>query len=332
MGLLLFLFLPALIFDCFAGLFGRYLAGRLVGHVCPLSLVATLPVGGTCKAELMPSSTPGPARTFNGLTLMAVHAHPDDEVLGTGGVFARYSEEGVRTVLVVCTNGEQGDGPGGLKPGEPGHDAAAVAATRLAELGKSVSYLGVSDVELLGYRDSGMAGWSANADPGVFWNVPLAEPAERVAALMRQYRPQVVVTYDENGNYGHPDHIQAHRVAVAAAEATGIPVKFYYSAVPKSAFGRLRAALEASGEDIEEIGIPDDFGTPDEMITTEVDVSAYTERKLAALAAHGSQTENSFFSRLPDDVVTLALSHESFVLRSAPTGLAREDDLLAGLR
>jgi LmbE family N-acetylglucosaminyl deacetylase len=275
---------------------------------------------------------PGLARPTDGLTLMAVHAHPDDEVLGTGGVFARYSEEGIRTVLVVCTNGEQGDGPGGVKPGEPGHDGAAVAATRLAELGKSVSYLGVRDVELLGYRDSGMAGWSANADPGVFCNIPLAEPAERVEDLMRQYRPQVVVTYDENGNYGHPDHIQAHRVAVAAAEATGIPLKFYYSAVPKSGFARLRAALEASGADIEEIDVPEDFGTPDEMITTDIDVSAYVERKLAALAAHGSQTENSFFSRLPDDVVRLALSHESFVLRSAPSGLAREDDLFAGLR
>ena len=109
-----------------------------------------------------------------------------------------------------------------------------------------------------------MVGWAANADPGVFCNVPLAEPAERIAALMRKYRPQVVVTYDENGNYGHPDHIQAHRAAVAAAEATGIPAKFYYSAVPKSAFARLRAALVASGADIEELDIPDDFGTPDE--------------------------------------------------------------------
>jgi len=235
-------------------------------------------------------------------------------------------------VLVVCTNGEQGDGAGAVKPGEPGHDAAEVAATRLAELRKSVASLGVSDVELLGYRDSGMVGWAANADPEVFWNVPLAEPAERIAALMRKYRPQVVVTYDENGNYGHPDHIQAHRAAVAAAEATGIPDKFYYSAIPKSAFARLRAALEASGADIKEFDIPEDFGTPDELITTEVDVSAYAERKLEALAAHGSQTENSFFSRLPDEVVTLALSHESFMLRSAPSGLAREDDLFDGLR
>jgi LmbE family N-acetylglucosaminyl deacetylase len=275
---------------------------------------------------------PGPARSSSGLTLMAVHAHPDDEVLGTGGVFVRYAEEGVRTVLVTCTNGEQGDGPGGVKPGEPGHNAAEVVATRLAELQKSVAYLEVSDVELLGYRDSGMVGWAANADPGVFCNVPLAEPAERIAALMRKCRPQVVVTYDANGNYGHPDHIQAHRAAVAAAEATGIPAKFYYSAVPKSAFAQLRDALVASGANIEELDIPDDFGTPDEEITTEIDVSAYVERKREALAAHGSQTENSFFSRLPDEVVTLALSRESFTLRSAPSGLARENDLFAGLR
>ncbi len=275
---------------------------------------------------------PGPARSSSGLTLMAVHAHPDDEVLGTGGVFVRYSEEGVRTVLVTCTNGEQGDGPGGAKPGDPGHDSAEVVATRLAELHKSVAYLEVSDVELLGYRDSGMVGWAANADPAVFCNVPLAEPAERIAALMRKYRPQVVVTYDANGNYGHPDHIQAHRAAIAAAEATGIPAKFYYSAVPKSAFARLRDALVASGAGIDELGIPDDFGTPDEEITTEIDVSAFVERKRDALAAHGSQTENSFFTRLPDDVVTLALSYESFTLRSAPRGLARENDLFAGLR
>jgi LmbE family N-acetylglucosaminyl deacetylase len=207
-----------------------------------------------------------------------------------------------------------------------------VVATRLAELRKSVAYLEVSDVELLGYRDSGMVGWAANADPGVFCNVPLAEPAERIAVLMRKYRPQVVVTYDANGNYGHPDHIQAHRAAVAAAEATGIAAKFYYSAVPKSAFARLRDALVASGANIEELDIPDDFGTPDEEITTEIDVSAYVERKREALAAHGSQTENSFFTRLPDDVVTLALSYESFTLRSAPSGLARENDLFAGLR
>src|SRR5690606_39223430 len=152
------------------------------------------------------------------LTLMAVHAHPDDEVMGTGGLLARCAAEGIRTVLVTCTNGEQGDGPGGVKPGEPGHDAAEVAGRRLAELRESAELLDVAHLELLGYRDSGMDGWSANDHPEAFANIPLDESAGRLTALMERYRPQVVVTYDENGGYGHPDHIQAHRIAMAAAE------------------------------------------------------------------------------------------------------------------
>jgi LmbE family N-acetylglucosaminyl deacetylase len=267
-----------------------------------------------------------------GLTLMAVHAHPDDEVIGTGGILARYSAEGIQTVLVTCTNGEQGDGPGGVKPGGSGHDRAQVAATRLAELRSSAAYLGVGRLELLGYRDSGMAGWGANQDPEVFCNVPLSEVTGRLAQLMRLYRPQVVVTYDDNGGYGHPDHIQAHRAAVAAAGATGIPAKIYYSAVPKSAFAELRRHLVASGTGTEELGVPADFGVPDELVTTVVDVSAYSYRKRQALAAHASQTGNFFFTHLPEDVLALALSREWFTLRSAPEGLAGEDDLWAGLR
>src|SRR4051812_49503653 len=107
------------------------------------------------------------------LTLKAVHAHPDDEVLGTGGIFARYAEEGIRTVLVTCTNGEQGDGPGGVKPGDEGHDAEAVAQRRLAELRESVAHLGIAHLEVLGYRDSGMDGWATNQDPDAFQNVPV---------------------------------------------------------------------------------------------------------------------------------------------------------------
>ncbi|NUS43172.1 MAG: PIG-L family deacetylase, partial [Mycobacteriaceae bacterium] len=96
------------------------------------------------------------------LTIMAVHAHPDDEVIGTGGVFARYADEGIRTVLVTCTNGEQGDGPGGVKPDEPGHDPARVRQIRLGELRTSTSLLGIEHVELLDYQDSGMMGWETN--------------------------------------------------------------------------------------------------------------------------------------------------------------------------
>src|SRR4051812_1231957 len=169
------------------------------------------------------------------LTLKAVHAHPDDEVLGTGGIFARYAEEGVRTVLVTCTNGEQGDGPDGVKPGEDGHDEAEVVERRLGELRQSAEYLGIQHVELLGYRDSGMEGWEANGHPEAFSNIATSDAAAELAELMEKYRPDVVVTYDANGGAGHADHIQAHRITLEAARSTGIPRKVYEIALPKGA-------------------------------------------------------------------------------------------------
>jgi LmbE family N-acetylglucosaminyl deacetylase len=267
------------------------------------------------------------------LTLMAVHAHPDDEVLGTGGVFARYAaEEGIRTVLVTCTNGEQGDGPGGVKPGEPGHDEADVRRRRLAELRDSVAHLGVAEVELLGYRDSGMVGWAANERPDAFTNVPVDQAAARLGALMERYRPQVVVTYDENGGYGHPDHIQAHRITVAAVEATGIPSKLYYTAVPRARIAELFEFLRSTGADVG-VELPPDFGTPDELITTVVDVSPYVEHKRKALEAHASQGDNIFLLRMPEDAQHRAFSEESFVRQlSRVAAPDHEDDLFAGLR
>jgi LmbE family N-acetylglucosaminyl deacetylase len=267
------------------------------------------------------------------LTLMAVHAHPDDEVLGTGGVFARYAEEGIRTVLVTCTNGEQGDGPGGVKPGEPGHDPEQVSRRRLDELRESAAHLAIAHVELLGYSDSGMAGWDANADAGAFSNVPTERAAARLAELMERYRPQVVVTYDENGGYGHPDHIQAHRIAIAAAETTGIPRKLYYTTVPRSRIAELMSFLRDDGTDIGDVDLPEDFGTPDEEITTVVDVSAYFERKRKAMEAHASQGDNIFLLRLPDEIQRQALGQEHFVRRfSAVPAHDHEDDLFTGLR
>lgn len=138
------------------------------------------------------------------LTLMAVHAHPDDEATGTGGVLARYAAEGVRTVLVTCTDGGCGDGPGGVKPGDPGHDPAAVAAMRRKELEASCEVLKISDLEMLDYADSGMIGWPSNDAPGSFWNTPVEEGAARLAELIEHYRPDVVVTYDENGSTATP--------------------------------------------------------------------------------------------------------------------------------
>src|ERR1700712_852390 len=133
------------------------------------------------------------------LTLMAVHAHPDDEATGTGGVLARYAAEGIQTVLVTCTDGRCGDAPGGIKPGEPGHDPEAVVSLRERELIASCQVLQVSHLELLNYHDSGMMGWPNNHEPGAFWNTPVEVAAARLADLMRHYQPDVVVTYDAYG-------------------------------------------------------------------------------------------------------------------------------------
>ena len=267
------------------------------------------------------------------LTLMAVHAHPDDEVLSTGGVLAGAAAEGIRTVLVTCTNGEQGDGPGGVKPGEPGHDPEQVRELRLAELRESVALLGISDVELLGYSDSGMEGWAGNEHPEAFANVPLDQAADRLVGLMERYRPDVVVTYDENGAYGHPDHIQAHRITVAAIRKSGIPAKFYHTAVSRARFTSFFAELQESGADLGDFELPEDFGTPDELITTEVDVSAYVDRKRKALAAHASQSDGVFMLRLPEEGQQRMFGHESFVRQfSSVPAPDREDDLFAGLR
>ena len=169
------------------------------------------------------------------MTLMAVHAHPDDEAISTGGILARYAAEGVTTVLVTCTDGGCGDGAGGVKPGDDGFDREAVVAERKAELEKSCQVLGISHYENLDYPDSGMMGWPQNDADGSFWSTPVDEGASKLAALMEKYQPQVVVTYDDNGFYGHPDHIQAHRITMAAADSTGIPKKLYFTAVPRSA-------------------------------------------------------------------------------------------------
>ncbi len=265
---------------------------------------------------------------------MAVHAHPDDEAISTGGILARAAAEGVRTVLVTCTHGELGDAPGGLKPGDPGHDERLVVPLRRRELEASCEVLDVSHLELLGYHDSGMQGWPQNDASGSFWRMPVEEPARRLADLMRHYQPQVVVTYDENGFYGHPDHIKANRVTHAALAECGIPSKLYYTAMPRSAlqgFGEVlaQAGIEVPGEVQEN----PDFGTPDELITTTIDCSAVAARKYASLAAHASQSDNIFFLEMGEELFSALMGTESFVRVIDSTNAAvPEDDLFAGLR
>jgi LmbE family N-acetylglucosaminyl deacetylase len=271
-------------------------------------------------------------------TLMAVHAHPDDEATGTGGVLARYAAEGVTTVLVTCTDGRCGDGPGGVKPGEPGHEPEAVVRMRQQELEASCAALKVTHLELLGYADSGMMGWPANEAPGAFWATPVAEAADRLADLIRRYRPDVVVTYDPNGFYGHPDHIQAHRITMAAAAATGIPKKLYWTTAPRSKMAEFGRLMREHGVEWDEPDgslpqPPPEIGLPDEEITTWVDVTAFGEQKFDALAAHASQSENIFFLRLGRQVFTELMGVEPFVRVGDTTNAPLpEDDLFAGLR
>jgi LmbE family N-acetylglucosaminyl deacetylase len=271
------------------------------------------------------------------VTLMAVHAHPDDESSSTGGVLARYAAAGVRTVVVTCTNGELGDGPGGVKPGEAGHDEDAVVATRLAELDKACRILEVTNLELLGYRDSGMAEWLFKDHADAFCNVPIDESTGRLLTLFEKYRPAVVITYDDQGGYNHPDHLQAHRVTVAAVERSDIPAKLYLSAFRRRTFEKLRDKLAELGVefpapelDAETLALMD---AVERRITTTVDTAAFVEQKQRALAAHASQVEESWFSRIPSEVFVDAFGTESFIRVRDTTGApVPEDDLLAGIR
>lgn len=281
------------------------------------------------------------------LTLMAVHAHPDDEVFSTGGVLARAAAEGLCTVLVCATGGEVGEiHDPDLDPDEARERLAAI---REQELRRSCSILHIGELYLLGYRDSGMVGTPDNADPRNFHNADPEEATERLTRLIRQVRPHVVVTYDERGGYGHPDHIAAHRTTLAAVEAAADPARFptqelpawnvpklYMAAIPRSAFQRMREVLV-------ERGLPTPFGddfditsmtTPDEAITTRVDVGDYAARKLAALRVHRTQiSADHFMLTQPEDITRQMLGYETFTrLRSLVAAPDAEDDLFAGLR
>jgi LmbE family N-acetylglucosaminyl deacetylase len=272
------------------------------------------------------------------LTLMAVHAHPDDEASSTGGVLALYSDQGIRAVVVTCTNGEFGDAPGGVKPGQDGHDEQAVAQLRLAELRQSCKILGVTDLETLGYHDSGMPDWDFKERPEAFCNIPLADVAARIGGLIERYQPQVVITYDDNGMYQHPDHVHASRAAQAAVAATGIPAKLYLTALRGSDFQKIWEAMREQG-----VEVPDRREITPEMrqkmaedelrITTTVDIHPVLGRKRDALFAHASQIEESWFSRLPPEIAAATFGREHFIRASDATGAPLpEEDLFAGLR
>ena len=258
-------------------------------------------------------------------TLVCFHAHPDDEATATAGVMAKAAAEGHRVVLVTATRGEHGEvADDFLKPGEE------LWERRVQELQESAAVLGVARLELLGYRDSGMAGSPENDDPEAFWQADVDEAAERLARILREEDADVLTVYDDHGNYGHPDHIQVHRVGVRAAELAGVP-EVYEATMNRDHVKRLIAmsrelGVEPPGEDSPDLDF-DAFGTPEEEITTCVDVTAYVEQKRGALRAHASQVHDTqFFLGMPEDAFAVAFGQEWFIHRGAPAANGSLED------
>ncbi|MGY1730220.1 N-acetyl-1-D-myo-inositol-2-amino-2-deoxy-alpha-D-glucopyranoside deacetylase [Geodermatophilus sp. SYSU D01045] len=290
--------------------------------------------------------------------ILLVHAHPDDETINNGATMARYVAEGAQVTLLTCTLGEEGEvlvpELAQLAPDQ----ADQLGGYRIGELAAAMAALGVTDSRFLGgpgrYRDSGMMGTPANDHPRAFWNAALDEAVGHAVAVVREVRPQVVVTYDENGGYGHPDHIQAHRVAMAAVERAADPAwrpelgaawdvaKVYWACVPRSVLREGAEAMAALGEasPFEQLGEIDDipFAVPDELVTAAVDGRAHAGRKDAAMRAHATQiTVDGPFFALSNNYGQEVLGIEHYRLVRGERGPAGdgphgwEDDLFAGL-
>lgn len=285
--------------------------------------------------------------------MLLVHAHPDDETIATGATMAKYAAAGDGVTLVTCTLGEEGE----ILVPELAHLASdrdgGLGEHRITELNAAMTALGVTDHRFLGgagrWRDSGMAGTATNDNPSCFWRADLDEAIGELVRVIRDVRPQVVVTYDENGGYGHPDHIQAHRVAVGAFAAAGdsqrypdtgepwTPSKLYQTALPRSVLLMAYEALKALGEEAP-FGAtsPDEMnmGVPDEAITTVIDARDHLPAKIEAMRAYPTQISvDGHFFALSNDVGQGAFGVEQYTLVAGPTPTTGEpeSDLFAGI-
>ncbi len=262
-------------------------------------------------------------------TLLCFHAHPDDEAGLTGGTMARAASEGHRVILVVATDGAHGELPADLRHGE------TLVERRRAETEASAAVLGVHRVVWLGYGDSGMTGWAQNEDPGSFWRADVEEAAGRLAEVLRAEAVDVATIYDWHGMYGHPDHIQVHRVGARAAELAGTPRVFeatFNRDHLRQSFERARQLgftmsvnSEGQDEDLDPDAPADDgnpVGVPAGDLTHQVDVSTWVDAKRQALSSHASQvTDTSFFMTLPPELFRDMFGTEWFTERGAPSGL-----------
>jgi N-acetyl-1-D-myo-inositol-2-amino-2-deoxy-alpha-D-glucopyranoside deacetylase len=289
--------------------------------------------------------------------VLLVHAHPDDETINNGATMARYVAEGAGVTLITCTLGEEGEILVPALAQLAADQADQLGGYRIAELREAMAALGVTDSRFLGgagrYRDSGMMGTPANEHPRAFWNADLDEAASHAVAVIREVRPQVLVTYDDFGGYGHPDHIQAHRVAMRAAALAADPgfrpdlgpawtiAKVYWNAMPRTLLQQGIDAMAAAGDTtfFEGVTSADDlpFAVPDDVVTTEVDGGAFAQHKDAAMRAHPTQilVDGPFFALSNNLGLELAAVEHYRLVRgergpgSGPHGW--EDDLFAGL-
>jgi len=263
-------------------------------------------------------------------TIVTFHAHPDDECIVAGGIMRKAADEGHRVVLVVATRGEHGEVDDGfLAPGEP------LWQRRVIETHSAAEILGVARTEFLGYVDSGMIGEPTNDLPDSFWTASIEQAAERLAAILIAENADVLTIYDDNGNYGHPDHIQVHRVGVRAAELAGTGRVYELTSNRdhlRRGMQQFVAQAAAAGQEVPD-GQPDfdSMGKPESEITAAVDVTSFVETKRAAMRAHASQiSDQSMFLSLPDEAFRFAFGTEWAIRAGQGPGIT-ETDLMAGL-
>ncbi|MET9802193.1 N-acetyl-1-D-myo-inositol-2-amino-2-deoxy-alpha-D-glucopyranoside deacetylase [Streptomyces sp. NPDC006368] len=284
--------------------------------------------------------------------LLLVHAHPDDESINNGATMAKYAAEGAQVTLVTCTRGEEGEViPPALAHLAPDRDDR-LGPHRVGELAAAMKELGVTDHRFLGgpgrFRDSGMMGAPQNHRDGAFWDTDVDDAAPYLVEVIRSVRPQVLVTYDPDGGYGHPDHIQTHRVAMRAAELAaerayrrdlGDPheiAKIYWNRVPRPVAEEAFARLRATGTFPEVADIGDVPGiVEDALVTTEIDGTPYAERKAAAMRAHATQiaVDGPFFAlsnKRGQPLFTTEYYQLAHGRSGAPAG-EREHDLFEGI-
>lgn len=241
-------------------------------------------------------------------TIVSFHAHPDDESIGSAGTLARAAAAGHRVVLVFATRGELGEPvPGVLAPGEQ------LAVRRSAECHESAKVLGAARVEFLGWTDSGMMGEPSNDAPFCFWRAAVDHAARRLAVILDEEEPDVLTIYDDNGGYGHPDHIQVHRVGRRAGELSGVPVVAQGTVNRDWMLRGMKASAEADGweppADLPEIG------KPEAEITHRVEAVDFVEQKRASMRAHASQMgPDHFMLAMPDPVFAMGMGTEFYII------------------